>query len=170
MTDPHRLVLIARVSGAFGVRGELRIRNYTDDPMSLLGFRELKGADGSPALTLIGGRPFKDGLIARAREIASKEQADALKGLELYVPRSALPPAADDEFYLADLIGLTAVSPDGAVLGEVKAAPNFGASDLLEIQPPGGAPSWLVAFTAETAPQIDLAGGRIVVVRPDETD
>ena len=168
MADPDRLVLVARVSGAFGVRGELRIRSYTEDPKSLVALKALKTADGGHGLTLTSGRPFKDGLIARAKEVATKEQADAMRGLELYAPRSALPAAAEDEFYLADLVGLKAQGPDGAPLGEVKAAPNFGAGDLLEIEPPGGGPTWLVAFTAENVPDVDVEGGRVVIVRPAE--
>ena len=170
MSDPDRLVLVARVAGAFGVKGEVRIRTYTDIPLAVLNFRNLKRVNGEAALTLVSGRSFKDGLIARAKEIETKEQADALKGLELYAPRSALPPSYPDEFYLADLIGLRAETPDGAPLGVVKAVPNFGAGDILEIQPPGGKGTWMVAFTADSAPEIDVAGGRIVIVRPEETE
>ncbi|HEY5412067.1 MAG TPA: ribosome maturation factor RimM [Caulobacteraceae bacterium] len=170
MSGPDRLVLVARVAGAFGVRGEVRIRTYTDGPLAVLNFRQLSRADGSPGLTLASGRAFKDGLIARAQEISTKEEADALKGVDLYAPRSALPAPDADEFYLADLIGLAAQAPDGAPLGVIKAVLNFGAADVLEIQPPGRDPSWMVAFTAETAPAIDIAGGRVVVVRPAETE
>jgi 16S rRNA processing protein RimM len=170
MAGPERLVLVARVSGAFGVRGEVRIRAYTDDPLSLLKYRSLKRADGSVGLTLVSGRAFKDGLIARTEEISAKEAADALRGLDLYAPRSALPSPGEDEFYLTDLIGLKAQAQDGADLGVIKAVQNFGAGDLLEIQPPGAQSSWLLAFTAETAPQIDFDAGRIVIVRPSEID
>jgi len=170
MSEPDRLVLVARVSGAFGVKGELRIKTYTDVPLTVLNFRNLARVNGQPGLTLVSGRSFKDGLIARAKEVATKEDADALKGLDLYAPRSALPATAADEFYLTDLMGLRAEAPDGAPLGAVKAVQNFGAGDVLEIQPPGRGASWLVAFTAETAPEIDLVGGRIVVVRPEETE
>jgi 16S rRNA processing protein RimM len=170
MSDPDRLVLVARVAGAFGVKGELRIRTFTENPLSLLQYRHLQRADGSPALTLISARSFKDGVIGRAREAETKEAADALKGLDLYAPRSALPPPGEDEFYLTDLIGLRAETPDGAALGHIKAVPNFGAGDVLEIQPPGRGKSWLVAFTRESAPEIDITGGRIVIVRPPETE
>ncbi len=169
MADPDRLILVARVAGAFGVRGELRIRTFTERPLALLDYRELMRADGAPGLTLVSGRTNKDGLIVRAREVATKEEADALRGLDLYAPRSKLPPPAPDEFYLADLIGLAAEAPDGTPLGEVAAVPDFGAGDLLEIQPPGRGASWLVAFTQENVPEVDLQGGRIVVVRPAET-
>ncbi len=170
MSGPDPLVLVARVAGAFGVRGEVRLRTHTESPMTVLDFRQLSRADGSPGLTLVSGRPFKDGLIARAQQISTKEEADALKGLELYAPRSALPAPGADEFYLADLIGLEAQAPDGAALGVIKAVLNFGAADVLEIQPPGHEPSWMVAFTSETAPEVDIAGGRVVVARPQETD
>lgn len=170
MSDPDRLVLVARVTGAFGVKGELRIRTFTDNPLAVLNFRTLRREDGAPVLTLISGRSFKDGLISRAREVASKEDADALKGLDLYAPRSALPPADADEFYLADLIGLRAEAPDGAPLGTIKSVQNYGAGDILEIQPAGRKATWMVAFTADTAPEVDLAGGRVVVVRPPETE
>lgn len=168
MSDPDRLVLVARVSGAFGVKGEVRIRTYTDSPLAVLNFRNLSRADGQPGLTLLSGRSFKEGLIARAKEIGTKEQADALKGLDLYVPRRALPAPDAEEFYLADLVGLRAETPEGSPLGVVKSVQNYGAGDVLEIQPPGRQPSWLVAFTSETAPEIDVAGGRIVLVRPEE--
>jgi 16S rRNA processing protein RimM len=170
MADPDRLVLVARVSGAFGVRGEVRLASFTEDPLTLLQLRALRKADGGPGLTLVAGRTAKGGLIARAEEVASKEQADALRGLQLFAPRSTLPPAEEDEFYLTDLIGLKAETPDGAPLGVIKAAPNFGAGDLLEIQPAGGGPSWLVAFTAETAPHVDVEGGKVVIVRPSEVE
>ena len=165
MSDDDRLVLVARVSGAFGVKGELRLRTYTDSPLAVLNFRDLKRVNGQPGLTLVSGRSFKDGLIARA-----KEEADALKGLELYAPRSALPPPGEDEFYLTDLIGLRAESPEGTPLGVVKAAPNYGAGEVLEIQPPGRKATWLIAFTRDNVPIVDVPGGRIVVVRPEETE
>jgi 16S rRNA processing protein RimM len=168
MADPDRLVLVARVSGAFGVRGELRLASFTEEPMTLVRLKALRRADGSAGLTLSSGRPHKGGLVARAAEVADKDQADALRGLELYAPRSALPAPAEDEFYLTDLIGLEAVDPDGAPVGRIRAVPNFGAGDLLEIEPAGGGQSWLVAFTAENVPQVDVAGGRIVVIRPAE--
>ena len=148
----------------------MRIRTYTDNPLAVLNFRELWRANGQPGLTLISGRSFKEGLIARAKEIDTKEAADALKGLDLYAPRSAMPPPDEDEFYLTDLIGLRAEAPDETALGVVKSVQNYGAGDVLEIEPAGRGPSWMVAFTAETTPQIDIEAGRIVIVRPDETE
>ena len=123
MTD--RLILVGRVAGAFGVKGEVRITAYTDDPQALARYRDLRRADGSPALTLTGGRAQKGALIARAKEVATREDAEALRGLELYAPREAFPPTDEDEFYLADLIGLAAVTPSGEPLGRIKSVQNF---------------------------------------------
>jgi 16S rRNA processing protein RimM len=167
MTD--RLILVGRVAGAFGVKGELRLTAYGDDPQALARYRDLKRADGSPALTLTGGRPQKGALIARAREVATREDAEALRGLELYVPRDALPPPDEDEFYLADLIGLAVVTPDGAPLGRIKSVQNFGAGDLLEVAPETG-PTWWLPFTKEAVPEVKIGEGVVVAVRPEEAE
>ena len=166
-----RLILVGRVAGAFGVRGEVRISAYTEDPLALLRYRTLLREDGSVALTLYAGRAVKGAVVARAGELASKEAADALRGLRLYVPRDALPATEDeDEFYLADLIGLRAQTADGQPFGEVKAVHNFKAGDILEIEPGAGRPSRLIPFTREAVPKIDLAGGRLTVVPPAEIE
>jgi 16S rRNA processing protein RimM len=167
-SSPPRLILVGRVAGAFGVRGELRISTYTADPLALVGYGELKREDGAPALKLTQARAVKDGIVARSASVTSKEQADALRGLRLYIPREALPEPDEDEFYLADLIGLSALSPDGEALGRIKAVHDFGAGDLLEIDPGQGRPTWQVAFTREAVPEIDVAAGRLTVVRPEE--
>ena len=166
----RKLVLVGRVTGGFGVRGEVRLTTYTDDPLALLRYRELKREDGSPALTLTGARAAKDGIVARAEQVATKEQADALKGLRLYVPRDALPEPEEDEFYLADLIGLRAETPDGEPLGVVKAVHDFGAGDVLEIDPGEGRPTWYLPFTRDAVPEVLVGEGRMVVARPAEDD
>ena len=165
MTD--RLILVGRVAGAFGVKGEIRITSYTDEPAALARYRDLKQADGAPALTLTAVRPHKGALIARASEVVTREDAEALRGLELFVPRDALPPPDEDEFYLADLIGLAAVAPDGAELGRIKSVQNFGAGDLLEIAPETG-PSWWLPFTKESVPEVMIADGVVIAVPPEE--
>jgi 16S rRNA processing protein RimM len=167
MSETSKLVLVGRVAGAFGVRGEVRISAFTAQPQTLLGYRDLLREDGSPGLTLESGRPHKDGVVARCPQVATKEQADALRGLRLYVPREALPEPDEDEFYLTDLIGLAAVTPGGAVLGKIKAVHDFGAGDLLEIEPPKGS-AWHLPFTRACVPEVDIAGGKVVVVRPAE--
>src|SRR5215831_6710485 len=117
---PSTLILVGRVAGAFGVKGELRITAYTADPMALVVYRALQREDGRLALTLASGRPTKGGIIARAPEVETREQAEALRGLRLYAPRAVFPEPEADEFYVADLVGLSVETPDGDALGEVK--------------------------------------------------
>ncbi len=161
-------VLVGRVAGAFGVRGEVRITAYTEDPLALLRYRVLVREDGAPGLTLQTARAVKGAVIGRAAEVSSKEAADALRGLGLYVPRTALPPPEEDEFYLTDLIGLQAGTPDGEPLGRVKALHNFGAGDVLELDPGKGRPTRLIPFTREAVPEVRLAEARLVVIPPVE--
>jgi 16S rRNA processing protein RimM len=122
-------------------------------------------------LTIVSARAAKGGVIARTREIATPEEADRLRGLELFVPREALPePDDEDEFYLTDLVGLTAVDPAGTLLGKVISVENYGAGDLIEVKPAGGGQTWLIEFTRENAPTVSIKDGRIVLVRPTETE
>ncbi len=161
--------MVAKADGAFGVRGEIRLTAFTEDPGALLRYGTLRREDGSLGLTLSAGRVVKDGVIARAAEVETREEAQALRGLRLYVDRAILPEPDEDEYYLADLIGLAAVSPEGAALGRIRAVNNFGAGDLLEIQPGDGSPSWWSPFTREAVPEVRIAAGEVVVVRLPET-
>ena len=169
MTGAERLILVGRVAGAFGVKGEVRITSYTDDPAALVRYRDLRREDGTPGLTLTTGRAQKGALVGRAQEIATREEAEALRGLQLYVPRDILPQPDVDEFYLADLIGLAAVDPGGVELGRIKSVQNFGAGDLLEIAPASG-PTWWLPFTKEAVPEVRIADGVVVAVRPVESE
>ena len=164
----EKLVLVGKITGAFGVKGELRIAAYTESPLALINFRSLLKENGELALTLLSGRSFKGGVIARAKDVESKTDADRLRGIKLFAPRSALPPVEEDEFYLTDLIGLKAETADGAALGKVKAVQNFGAGDILEVEPGGGRKSFYLPFTREVVPEVDIPGGRIVADPPTE--
>jgi|SRR5881394_1559450 len=163
------LILVGRVAGAFGVRGEVRITAFTAEPLALLDYRTLQREDGSPGLTLTAGRAAKGAFIGRAAEIATREQAEALRGLQLYIPRDALPDPDEDEFYVTDLIGLAVETAAGEPLGRVKAVQDYGAGDLLEIEPPEG-PSWYLPFTRDAVPEVRLAEGKVIGVRPDEVE
>jgi 16S rRNA processing protein RimM len=164
------LILVGRVAGAFGVKGEVRITAFTAEPLGLVDYKTLLREDGSPGLTLTGGRVAKGGVVARAREIATREEAEAARGLQLFVPRALLPPVEDeDEFYVADLVGLAVVSPDGEPLGHVRSVRDFGAGDLLEIAPSAGE-SWWLLFTKEAVPEIQVDRRTIVALRPDEVE
>jgi len=165
-----RMIAVGRVAGAFGVRGEVRITAFTEEPLALARFRELKRQDGSPGLTILSAREAKGGVIARCPGIETKEQADALRGLRLYIPRDALPEPDEDEFYLADLIGLSVVDPAGEAIGKVKSVQDFGAGDILEILPEEGGPTWYLPFTRDAVPDVRIADGLIVAVRPTEVE
>ncbi len=163
-----KLVLVGKVTGAFGVKGELRIAAYTESPLALINFRALLDENGEPALTLVSGRSFKGGVIARAKDVETKTDADRLRGVKLFAPRSALPPTEEDEFYLTDLIGLQVETADGTALGKVKAVQNFGAGDILEIDGGPSRKGLYLPFTREVVPMVDIAGGRIVADPPNE--
>ncbi|MFM8374621.1 MAG: ribosome maturation factor RimM [Phenylobacterium sp.] len=166
---PDRLILVGRIAGAFGVRGEVRVTSFTADPMALAGYPDLRRADGTPAPALSSARPVKGGLVARASGVETREQAEALRGLKLHVLREALPPPDEDEFYLADLVGMRVETADGRVLGAVRGVQDFGAGDILEVKPEG-APSFWLPFTREAVPEVDIAGGRLLAVPPPETE
>jgi 16S rRNA processing protein RimM len=167
---PSRLILVGQVGGAFGVRGELRVQAYTADPLSLVAYSPLRDENDRIALTLTAGRVVKGGLVANAREVETREQAQALRGLRLYIERERLPPAEDEEYYLADLIGLTVRSPGGETLGLVKSVADFGAGDLLEVAPTDGAPSWWTSFSRQVVPEVRIADGWLTVIQPAEED
>jgi len=167
---PSRLIMVGQVGGAFGVRGELRVQAFTADPLSLVGYSPLLGETGQAVLTLTAGRVVKGGLIASAREVETRDEAQALRGLRLYIERARLPPADDEEYYLTDLIGLAVRSPGGEPLGMVKSVADFGAGDLLEIAPEDGAPSWWTPFSREAVPEVRIAEGWLMVDRPPEAD
>ena len=121
-----RLLQVARVAGAFGVRGEIRITTFTEDPLALAAYKVLTREDGSPGLTITTARAVKGAVIARAAGIDTRDQAEALRGLKLFIAREALPAPDEDEFYHADLLGLTLETPDGELMGKVKTIQDFG--------------------------------------------
>ena len=171
MTDPSndKLILVGHVAGGFGVKGEIKITAYTADPLALTAYGPLLRADGSHALTVTSARPTKEGVVGRVKEVETKEQADALRNLKLFVPRDRFPEPDEDEFYLADLVGVEARDPEGVVLGTVRAVQNFGADDMLEISPAAGGQTWYLPFTKEATPELHLADGWLLAVRPVET-
>ena len=164
-----KLILVGHVAGGFGVRGEIKITAYTADPLALTAYGPLLRSDGSPGLTVTSARASKDGIVGRVKEVETKEQADALRNLKLFVPRDRFPEPDEDEFYLADLVGVEARDPEGLVLGTVRAVQNFGADDMLEISPAAGGQTWYLPFTKEATPELRLADGWLLAVRPGET-
>jgi 16S rRNA processing protein RimM len=163
-----RRVCVGAVAGAFGLRGEVRLKSFCADPAAIATYGPLWTEDGarSFALRLTGTAP--GALVGRLSGVASKEAADALRGVRLYADRDRLPPAGEDEFYHADLIGLPVFDTGGAPLGRVVAVHNHGASDILEVQGPEGA--ILLPFTRAAVPTVDLAAGRIVADPPEAVE
>jgi 16S rRNA processing protein RimM len=155
-------VCIAQIGAAHGVRGEVRLRAFTEDPLSVSRYGPLETEDGR-RFEIEAVRPAKDMLVARLKGISDRGAAERLTNLRLYVARDRLPKPADGEFYHADLIGLAATTADGAPFGTVRAVHNFGAGDLLEIEPAAGGATVMLPFTEGTVPSVDLARGRVVV-------
>jgi 16S rRNA processing protein RimM len=156
-------ICVAQIGAAHGIRGEVRLRSFTEDPMAITSYGPLESEDGTRRFEIEALRPSKDLFVARLAGITDRNAAETLTNLKLYVSRDRLPPAKDGEFYHADLVGLAAVTPDGASLGTVTAVHNFGAGDVIEIKPESGE-TLLVPFTDATVPEIDLATRRMVVV------
>lgn len=164
-------VVVAQFAGAHGVRGEFKLRSFTEEPGDVASYGPLRTKDGR-ALTVGLMREAKPGLfVARAPEIRTREDCDAFSGATLSVPRDALPPPDEDEFYLSDLVGLAARTPDGEAAGTVKAVVNHGAGDLIELSGvPGRNGIVVIGFTREDVPEVDVGGGTVTVVLPEETD
>ena len=165
------LVLMGRFGAPHGVRGEIRLQRFTGDPLAIADYGPLTDSSGRQSFTLLNLRPQgKDMLVARLKGVDDRESAQALNGVELYLARNKLPAPEEDEFYLADLEGLRAETATGEVIGRVVAVRNFGAGDILEIAPTAGGETLMYPFTRAVAPIIDVAGGRIVVEPPTETE
>jgi 16S rRNA processing protein RimM len=161
-------VCVGRIGAAHGTRGEVKLWSFTADPMAIRDYGALATEDGTRTFTIETLRPGKDFLVARLAGIADRTAAETLCNLDLYIARDRLPePVDSDEFYHADLIGLTAVGTDGRELGNVVAIHNFGASDLIEVRPAQGGMTVMLPFTEAIVPVVDVAGGRIVVDPPE---
>jgi 16S rRNA processing protein RimM len=162
-------ICVARIGAAHGVRGEVKLWIFTEDPLAVKQYGPLTTKDGTRQFEVTRAREAKGHLVAALKGIATREDAERLNGVELYVAREKLPATDEDEYYHADLIGLAAVTPADEPLGRVIAIHNFGAGDIIEIAPPHGT-SMLLPFTNAVVPTVDLAGGRVVIELPEEID
>lgn len=160
-------VCVAVVAGAHGLRGAFKLRCFTERPEDVAAYGPVFDRDGNRLFELEVIGPASGGVLARADRIQDRNAADALRGTELFVPRSALPDLPTDEFYYTDLQGMEALQPDGSRLGIVQSVDNFGAGDVLEVLADDGRRLTL-PFTRETVPSIDLVRGRLVVEIPEE--
>ncbi|THD63332.1 MAG: ribosome maturation factor RimM [Bradyrhizobium sp.] len=162
-------ICVARIGAAHGVRGAVKLWTFTEEPLAVMDYGPLATKDGARRFEVTHARPAKGHLVATLKGIATREEAERLNGVELYIAREKLPATAEDEYYHADLIGLAAVTAANAPLGRVTAIHNFGAGDIIEIAPAHGA-TLLLPFTNTVVPTVDLAGGRVVIELPDEIE
>ncbi len=163
-------ICVGAIAGSFGVQGEVRLKSFCADPAAIAAYGPLFTEDGTQSYTIKLTRAVSGGLAARIAGVATKEQADALRGVSLYVDRAKLPHLPDDEFYHTDLIGLAAHDTGGALIGTVQAVHNHGAGDLLEIVGAGLKTALLLPFTQAVVPTVDLAAKRIIVDLPEGLD
>ena len=163
-----RDVLLGVIIGAKGLKGEVKVKAFTQSPQNIGAYGPLHAKDGR-TFGVASVRPAKDGAIVAFKGIDDRNSAERLKGVELFVARDALPTADDDEFYHADLIGLRAEDTEGRAMGTVRALHNFGAGNVLELLRDDGDEVFL-PFTREVAREIDIDGGRIVIAAPEEVE
>jgi 16S rRNA processing protein RimM len=162
-------ICIARIGAPHGVRGAVKLWTFTEDPLAVTQYGPLVTRDGARSFEVATAREAKGHLVATLKGIATREDAERLNGVELYIAREKLPATDQDEYYHADLIGLAAVTSAHEPLGRVVAIHNFGAGDIIEIAPAHGA-TMLLPFTNAVVPSVDLAGGRVVIALPEEID
>ncbi|MCG6205733.1 ribosome maturation factor RimM [Rhodopseudomonas sp. HC1] len=168
-TSDARQVCVARIGAPHGVRGAVRLWSFTADPFAVNDYGPLATKDGARSFEIATAREAKDHLVVTLKGVTTRDEAERLNGIELYVPRDALPPTDEDEYYHADLIGLAAVTTAGEPLGRVVALHDFGAGDIIEIAPPSG-PTLLLPFTNAVVPTVDLAAGRVMIEPPGEIE
>jgi 16S rRNA processing protein RimM len=164
---PEKRMCVAEITAAHGIRGEVKLKSFTADPMAVKDYAPLESEDGRARFIIEELRPTKGHFVARLAGVDDRASAERLAHVKLFVARERMPAPAADEFYHADLVGLRAVTTAGEEIGTVTAVHDFGAGAILELQ--GQGRTVLVPFTEAFVPQIDVAGGRIVVAPPAES-
>lgn len=159
-------MLLGEIGAAQGLKGEVRLRSYTAEPAAIARYGALEDETGR-IIEIESVRPTAKTLIARIKGVTTREGAEALNRTKLYISRGRLPERETDEWYHADLIGLSAIGQNGETIGTVVAVQNFGAGDLIEIKPASGGATVLVPFTHETVPEVDVEGGRLTLDPPE---
>ena len=161
----EELICVGAITGARGLKGEVRIKSFTADPKGISSYGDVFEENGKISYQIRITGQAKDQLLARIKGIEDRDAADSLKGTRLYIPKSALPATDEDEFYFSDLVGLRADLVDGGCLGKVKEVHDFGAGAILEVVG-GEAGTVMVPFTKTSVPEVDKASGRVVVDPP----
>lgn len=160
-------ICVGAIAGSFGTAGEVRLKSFCVPPAAIADYAPLYSETNSKGFSLTIVKPIKNGFAVRLSGITTREQADALRGTQLFADRDKLPGLPDDEYYHADLIGLVVLDTGGRDLGTVKDVQNHGAADLLEVQVAGQSDTVLVPFTRAVVPTVDLTAGQIIVDPPD---
>jgi 16S rRNA processing protein RimM len=164
-------LLMGRIGAAHGVRGEVRITSYTQDPLAIAGYGPLSTDRPGLTIEILAARDSGNVVIARLKDVTDRTAAEQLNGVELYAERTVLPEVEDeDDFYHADLIGLEARLSDGTVLGTVSAVPNYGAGDLIEVRDPRSGDTFLYPFSRAVAPQVHVKDGYLVIAPPADAE
>jgi 16S rRNA processing protein RimM len=166
--DVPQRICVAQIGAPHGVRGEVRLRSFTADPGAVRSYGPLESEDGGTRVEITALRPAGGHFVARLRGVDDRNAAERLTHLRLFVPRERLPPPGPDEFYHADLIGLTAMTLAGETVGEVIAVHDFGGGAVLELGLRDGGRTVMLPFAEAFVPAVDIAGGRITVALPDE--
>src|SRR3954468_19322783 len=162
-------ICVARIGAAHGVRGAVKLWTFTEDPLAVKTYGPLTTKDGARQFEVTHAREAKGHLVATLKGIATREEAERLNGVELYIARDKLPATDENEYYHADLIGLAAVNAAEEPIGRVTAIHNFGAGDIIEIAPASG-PTMLLPFTNAVVPAVDIDGRRVVIELPGGID
>lgn len=170
MIDPDRLILLGEIGAAHGIRGEVTVRCFTEEPKNIKSYGPLTDKDGQRIFIITGLRVTPKSIIAKFAGIDDRTAAERLRNIRLYVKRSRLPEPEPGSFYYEDLAGLAVMDADGRALGTVAGVVNFGAGDLIEIAGVDGQETFFIPFTDETVPAVDLEAGRLTIVQPVYAD
>jgi 16S rRNA processing protein RimM len=163
-------ICVAQIGGPHGIRGEVKLKSFTADPMAVKDYAPLESEDGAAQFVIETLRAGKGHLLARFHGICDRSAAERLTHLRLFVPRERLPSPGADEFYHVDLIGLRAVTQEGKEVGTIIAVHDFGAGDILELEAAQTGKRMMVPFTDAFVPRIDIACGRVVIAPPHDTE
>ena len=169
--ESGNLLLMGRIGAAHGIKGEVRIQSFTEDPLALVDYGRMQTNKPGLTIRILAARTTTNVLVARLEGVNDRDAAEKLNGVELYVDRSLLPdPDEEDAYYHADLLGLRAQLRDGTALGVVAAVPNYGAGDILEVRDERSGDTFLYPFTKAVVPEVHLADGYLVIEPPIEAD
>lgn len=166
MGTPRDIVLVGVIVGAHGIKGEVKLKSFTSEPLSIGRYSPLQSSSGQ-SFEITKLKAAKDDFIASLEGVSDRNQAETLKGVELFVAREKLPKLKARETYAHDLLGLDVVLENGSTLGKLVGMPNYGAGDLLEVAVDGNSETVLIPFTNAFVPQDDFSNGSITVLLPE---